>query len=251
MNKQVQNQGTYTYYQSLYGRNVINTQVVPALLQFLCLPKIIVEVFVRRRMGERYFSKIWSVVVALILYWLPQPLVRMFGWHDSWLYHLFLIAYVIMTVVTWVEVWRAPSVFDFKRFSLDPGKCLPFFYRIRIMGKPVTQRMIDTWLEPLFCIGIGFVLVLLSFYMTGTIILFCSLCHFLSNMLFAIRGDHFIMDKIDEIICNQDLTALFIQDRDVSPRGVPFYAQKPTTKELRDNLTQAITGEPDDAAVAS
>lgn len=251
MNKMIKSDGKYTYYQSLFGRNVINTKVVPAFLQIICLPKLVVEVFIRRRMGERYFSSVWAVLAGIILYWLPDPLYKIYHWHDTPTYFVFFTGYVIMSVYTYFEIRRAPSVFDFKRFSLDPGKSLPFFHRIKIFGKTPTQRTIDVYLEPLLCLLVGFLLILGSQYMTGTVIFICSLCHFISNLSFAIRGDHFIMDKIDQIICNQDLSETFVQDRDMSPRGVPFYAQKPTTKELREGILDTMSDFDSDAAVAS
>jgi hypothetical protein len=86
--------------------------------------------------------------------------------------------------------------------------------------------------------------------MTGTVIAFCSLCHFISNYSFALRGDHFIMDQIDLIICNQDWTQTVMQNKDVSPRGMPFSAKKPSTKELRENLVAVLVDDYEDAATA-
>lgn len=245
-----QSQFVHAYYQSLFGRNVINTKVIPPLLAFVCFPKLILEVFTRRRMGERYFSKTWAVVLGIILLLLPRLASKAHPNPGLFSYYLFVAGYVIMTAVCFIEIKRAPSVFDFARFGLDPGQSLSFFKRIRIFGKTPTQRMIDVWLEPLFCFAIGFVLLLLSQYLTAIVILFSALCYFISNYSFALRGDHFIMAKIDEILCNQDLTQTFIQNKDMSPRGVPFYAQKPSTRELRENLAAAMFDDYDGASVA-
>jgi hypothetical protein len=246
----MQNTVVSAYYQSLFGRNVIDTTVIPAFLKLVCLPKLFLEVFTRRKMGERYFSKSMAVLIAILLYFLPQLLMPLFHWRDTTTYYTFYMAYVIMAAYCFVEVKREPSVFDFARFSLDPGKCLPFFKRIKIFGKTPTQRTIDVWLEPLFCFGVGFLLLLLHQNMTGVLIVFCSLCYFVSNYSFALRGDHFIMDQIDLIICNQDLTETMMQNLDVSPRGMPFSAKKPSTKELRENLVAAFIDDYEDAAVA-
>lgn len=245
-----QGQGAENYYQSLFGRNVINTKIIPQILEFICYPKLIIETFTRRRMGERYYSKLWAVLLGILLFFLPKWAVRIHHSPGLGSYYLFLAGYVIMTVVCFVEIRRAPSVFDFARFSLDPGKSLPLFNRIKIFGKTPSQRMIDVYLEPLSCIGIGLVMILLSQYLTGIVILFCSVCHFLSNYMFALRGDHFIMDHIDRDLCNRDLTQTFIQDKDISSSGVPFYGKKPTTKELRENLAASLIDDYENAAVA-
>lgn len=250
MNKKIQGENGQNYYQSLYGRGVINTKVVPDLLKILCFPKLLLDVFLRRKMGERYFSIVWATLLGIFLYFGPRVLANIYHWRDAATFHIFFLAYVIMSLKCYWETKREPSVFDFKRFSLDPGKSLPFFYSLRLFGKSPTQRTIDVYLEPIFCFLIGFGLILTSQYTTGTVIVVASICYFLSNLAFAIRGDNFVMDKIDEIICNQDLTDTFMTERDISPRGVPFYAQKPTTKELREDLLTSLIPDDSDAAVA-
>lgn len=240
----------HAYYQSLFGRNVIDTKVIPAILVLICFPKLVLEVFTRRKMGERYFSKAWAILLAIVLFYLPNILYPIFHWHDTFTYYTFFTAYVIMAAYCFVEVHREPSVFDFARFSKDPGKSLSLFKRIKIFGKTPTQRTIDVWLEPLLCFGIGLILVIMSQRMTGMVIVFCSLCYFISNYSFALRADHFIMDQIDLIICNQDWTETVMQNKDVSPRGMPFSAKKPSTKELRENLVAVLVDDYEDAAVA-
>lgn len=201
-------------------------------------------------MGERTFSKVDAVLLAIVLYYIPDPLYRIYHWHDTFTYYTFYTAYVIMAVYCCFEIKRAPSVFNFKRFSLDPGKSFAFFKRIKIFGITPSQRTIDVYLEPLFCFTIGLILVMMSQRMTGMVIAFCSLCYFISNYSFALRADHEIMNKIDGIICNQDITETFTNDVDVSPRGVPFYAKKPSTRELRMDLAAALVDDYEHAAVA-
>ena len=239
----------YAYYQTLYGRNVLNSQVLPAFIIWLCLPKIVVEVFVRRRMGERYFSLVWAIVAGVILYMLPKYMQQIYGHSVGFFYYVFLTGYAIMTVVSFIEILRAPSVFDLARFSLDTGEALPFFHRIKILGKTPTQRTIDVYLEPLFCFLIGAVISFIFRQpLTGLVIMFCSLCHFVSSLAFAIRGDHATMDIIDGIIFNEGVTETFAQDKEVSSKGVTFYPQKPSSAELRGKLGDFLTGrrDPDD-----
>ncbi|UPT67660.1 MAG: hypothetical protein M0D57_03030 [Sphingobacteriales bacterium JAD_PAG50586_3] len=53
------------------------------------------------------------------------------------------------------------------------------------------------------------------------------------------------MDKIDELILNEDLEKVFISDED-SDRGVRFYGKKPTGKDLREKVFESFFEEDDD-----
>ena len=240
------------YYRAMYGRNTINQKVIPVFMFFLQLPKMILEVLLRKDMGERFFSPFISVLLAIALYFFPNML-RMggSGWERSIIFTLFLIAYVVMIVVRYLEVRRAPSVFDFERFSLDPGQPFPFFYKIKLFGKTPSTRTVECYFEPLFCFIIGFLLLLIHEYLTGAIIIVCAICYFIGAMASAIRGDHFVMDTIDEIICNQDMAETYVQDEERSPRGVPFFPKKPSTAALRQEFIDHIQDDDEDDAVAA
>ncbi len=166
-------------------------------------------------------------------------------------YYIFLVAYAIMSVVRYMEIRREPSVFDFAKFSLSTGLPHPFFKQIKIGGKTPTLRTIEVYYEPLLCFLIAVPLAFLG-QPVSLVIIFCSICYFLFNMLAAIQGDHFVMDKIDEIICNQELSQTFIQDLEVSPRQVPFYGKKPTSEQLRNAFAEQVLAndEEEDVAVA-
>lgn len=241
------------YYRSIYGRNVIQQHLVPTILMLVNLPKMILEVFLRKNMGERFFSPFISILLAIGLFYLPD-MFRMAGpgWGHSTVFNIFLIAYLVMIVVRYLEVRRAPSVFDFARFSLSVGKPFPFFYKIKLMGKRPSTRTVECYYEPLFCLLIGLLLFLIHERLTGFLIIFCAICYFVGNVGAAIRGDHFVMDKIDEIICNQDMSETFVQNKEVSSREVPFFVKKPSTEELRKDFVDQMTDDDnEDAAVAS
>lgn len=53
------------------------------------------------------------------------------------------------------------------------------------------------------------------------------------------QGDHFIMDKIDEMICNEEMVSSFVEDRDSSQtRGVHFRDDvRPIPKRAENSLT--------------
>jgi hypothetical protein len=58
------------------------------------------------------------------------------------------------------------------------------------------------------------------------------------------NGDNFVMDKIDEMILNEELEDAFVNDKDASEtRGVRFYARKPNGEDLRRRVADAFMEE--------
>ena len=113
------------------------------------------------------------------------------------------------------------------------------------------MRTVEIYYEPIFCALIGALLVILG-QVAGAIIVLSAIAYFIVNLIAAIHGDHFIMDKIDEIICNQELSSTFVQGNDISPRGVPFYAKKPSSAKLREEFAETVlTPEDEDAAIVN
>lgn len=220
------------YYSAVYGRMEMNKKVIGLIISSLGLPKTVLDVFLRKNMGERYYSLFGAVLVGLGVYGAIYYQAMLNFRSPSIFSYIFLAVYVIMAVLRYLEIRREPSVFDFAKFSLSSGVSHPFFKRIRLFGLTPTQRRIDVYYEPLLCLLVG-LLILIIDPMVGVVIVFCSICYYLHNMLAARMGDHFVMDKIDEIICNQELSETFVQNKEVSPRQVPFYGRKPSSEQLR------------------
>ncbi len=221
------------YYSTVYGRMELNKKVIGLIITLLAFPKIVLDVFLRKNMGERYYSLFVAVLVGIGTYAIIYTQAKVNMDDPSTFSYIFLAAYAIMAVVRYLEIRREPSVFDFAKFSLSSGLSYPFFKQIRLFGLKPTQRRIDVYYEPLLCFVIGVLILITVDPMVGLVVVFCSICYYLHNMLAALLGDHFVMDKIDEIICNQELSETFVQDKEVSPRQVPFFGRKPSSEQLR------------------
>lgn len=248
MSKQLQSTQKSLYYQVYVQRGNINEQMWNVIQLFLSIPVMIPEVFLKRRMGERYFSLPTVILTMFALGYLKKFYSAGYGWTGDITFIPFMIAYAIMTVVCIVEIRRAPSVFDFKRFSLDRGTSYDFFFKIKFFGKEPSQRTVNVFYEPIFCLLIGLLLILCSQFLTGMVICLCAACLFVDRSMSAIRGDHYIMDMIDQILVNQAASQNFVQNEEVSPTGVPFLMKKPNSVELREQVAAMIAPKMDEAA---
>ena len=134
------------------------------------------------------------------------------------------------------EIKHLPSVYDFGRFSLSTGQIHPDLRQLFLIGKSVDLRTFETLIEPGLFAFIGFVLWGAA-QPIGGIIFISSIFYSLSYMAAYRQGDHFIMDKIDEMICNEEMVHSFVEGRDASEtRGVNFYGRRPADPDTRRKL---------------
>jgi hypothetical protein len=242
------------YYKTQFSRSgKLQGWLLDSLMFFFSYPRLIMEVFLRRNMGERYFTISSAVLIGLLMFFAPIVLSGnvYVPWRviiaQDWSYYLFVAVYAFMSYKRYQEIIRAPSVYDFKRFSLSQGNSLPVFTNLQISNKRITHRMVRIYLEPLTFFVPGLLLLGLHQIPLSALFLGCSVTYWFSTLIDFRKGDHFIMDKIDEIICNEELTDTFKKDQDVSPRGVPFYVKKPSSEELRSELANALLVDDDEA----
>ena len=247
------------YYATVFRRsNVIKDALLGFFMTIASYPRLLLEVFVRKNFGERYFSLASAITVAVIVGAIPI-LVNSVGRYsrfdfgdlitDHFTWYIFLAAFLVMAFKRQREVDREPSVFDFARFSLSTGQVHPKFYELKIFnkkeGSKVTKigpddRQISILLEPLLFFGIGLLLALMH-QLIGVLIIVASICYSLSYVAAYRIGDNFVMDKIDELICSEELTSSFVEGRDPSQtRGFNAYGRKPADPDMRRKVAETF-----------
>ncbi len=246
------------YYRTLFRRKNVIKEFTYGFFYTICsAPRLLLEVFVRKNFGERYFSFATAMGLAFVLFWIPFftiGVTRALGWIDSKFlsfilfyltWYAALAAFVYMCIQRRKEIKRLPSVFEFGRFSLSAGSIHPKFYEISFKGKHFDTRQIETLIEPGFFFFIGFGLSVLG-QPIGGVIMFCAICYSLSYLAAYHMGDNFIMDKIDELIMNEEHTNTFIDGLPAEDtRGVRYMGRIPQDPELRKLLTDSIIVDPD------
>ncbi|WP_149242242.1 hypothetical protein [Dyadobacter sp. 32] len=243
------------YYRSvLRRRNVIKEFIFDYFLAACSKPRLLLEVFIRRNLGERYFSLSTAVLMSVVLAIIPmgttlglRALAR-FGYgrpfeildflkHElTW--YMFIAGFIAMCIDRQIEIKSEPSVFDFGRYSLSSGDILPMFLNYQPFLKPLSIRTIETIVEPGFFFLIGLGLWLFQQHI-GPLIVLCSIFYSLGYFAAYYRGDNFVMDQIDEMIFNEELTSAFIEGRNPSEtRGVKYYGRKPIDPEMRRRMAE-------------
>jgi len=234
------------YYTTFFKRKSIIKEISLFVFVFvISWPRILLEVFIRKNFGERYFSLVKAILISIFLFFIPISIdkVASFGGKSviaiiftniSW--YIFLTAFLYFCFKRQKEVKREPGVFDFAKFSYYNGDIDERFYNVKIKGREITRRLICTLIEPAFFCLIG---IVLSIFMqkVGILILFCSLCYSLGYVGEYVRGDHFIMDTIDKMISNEEMVNSFVDGREPEEtRGFETYGRKPADPDFRRRM---------------
>ncbi len=261
------------YFRTVLRRNNMFKQAFQnGLLKLASYPRLMLEVFIRKNFGERYFtfSSVLTISVLmgllpLVLDWIAirlNPLsyyeVTLMGvrrinsfWGDYALWYIFLLAFLVFSLQRWQEVKRNAPLFDFSRFSLYSGDIHPFFREFKISGKTQSIRTIETLLEPAGFFIAGVILYLTG-QKTGILLIGTSLLYSLSYWAAYRDGDNFIKDKNDERIMNEQLANAFVEDMDADKaRGVRFHMTRPAERDLREKLSDYFFDDSDENPVTT
>lgn len=251
------------YYRTvLRRRNPLMELLVTVFIGLASWPRLMLEVFIRRNFGERYFSFTLAMLIVLLLG--AGPVVAALGVRAllggsffaeylannlSWF--IYLILFVCVCYIRKEEIKREPSVFDFGRYSLSAGEFLPLFSQITYGGKNLSPRTIETIIEPGIFFILGCVLTYFNQYILGPHLLGCSVIYSLSYVAAYYNGDNFVMDKIDEIITNEEMYNAFVEGVDPkNTRGVPFYGRRPADPDARRKAYESFFEEEENGEVS-
>lgn len=236
-------------------RNVIKEATLNLLFGLTSWPRLLIEVFLRKRFGERYFSMATAVIMTVILFFVPILIAKITGFGNHFgrgsdgffliilkniTWYIFLALFMYQCVKRQKEIAREPSVFDFARFSLCTGEIHSKFYGIKVMGKYADHRTISTLLEPGLALAVG-ILLTAMFQKLGVLLIISSIGYSLSWYGAYRKGDEFVMDTIDEMICNEEMVESFVNDaKSEDTRGFHFTGRRPDNPQFRKQVVESF-----------
>lgn len=243
------------YYATVFRRrNPIQESLLSLFLTLSSWPRMLIETIIRKNFGERYFNFSGAIVLAAIMALCPlyfYDSIRRVSGGFTFIYYLthfgswygYLVYFVYCALLRRNEIKRLPGVFDFKRFSLSTGNIDTQFLGFKVSGRTFSKREIATLIEPgfFFLIGLGGIL---TGQAIGIVLLVSSLLYSFSYQAAYANGDNFIMDMIDEKICNEELVNSFIDSESTCDwRGFDFYGRRPADPEARRRVAELFDEE--------
>jgi hypothetical protein len=240
-----------TFYQLTFGRmNVLKYWVLTFFFGLSSYPRLLLEVFIRKNFGVRYFSLMSAATVFVPLAAIPIMLI--YGYRGptfgefvakyiTW--YAYLAAFAYFCFQRQKEVKREPGVFDFAKFSQYGGDKDDRFFEIKVFGKEANHRTVATLLEPGLFLALAIGLLILRQpigYVIGACSIFYSLGYFGAYHL----GDIYMMDVIDQIIVSEELANVIVEGRKPQEaRGFEMFGQVPHAHEFRKKVVDFLKDE--------
>lgn len=260
------------YYRSTFQRGNMFKMFFLSLFQaFNSAGRLLLEVFTRKNFGERYFllspalglTLLLALIPVIIVKFLSKPLLPAEGYDFSMMetsqqaaqavtpslmpdyltWYIFLVCYVGISIKHHLDMRHNPSVFDFEHFSLSSGEINPLFFKIKVPFMQTTVRTVECFFEPAVFFILGAVLWLVG-QKLGILLVVTSIAYSFNYMNDYMHGDNFIMDKIDEMIANEEMEDAFVNELDESEtRGFRIRGKRPKDEDMRRKLLAPMVGE--------
>ncbi len=238
-----------SYFRIVFGRGKLKKFFID-LIHGLSTPfRFIPEVFIRRHMGERYFSGFLSLFWSFLFiggsvfsftdrakYVIPEPYLSNLNAAG-----IFGIVFFAFSLWRWIESYHNPSTVSFDKFSKSSGQPVLIFKTL--LNKNVNPRLIEIWLEPLlfFLIG-GALLAIPETRLLGLFLVFCSLMYSLSYRASYALARDYILDIVDEKISTVQLGRYIKKGiRNEISRGFQSRAPMPVDENEQKYLSQMIS----------
>ncbi len=239
------------YYRKMYqGTHRIDEAGAYYASGIMSWGRMLLEVFIRKNFGERYFSIGKAVIAFVILIAVPffDPSLGLqhfysILWSKYTLWYAFAFAFLYFSILRHREIPFNPSVYDFAKFSLYSGDTHPFFLEFKKADGTQDMRRIETVYEPIGFVAVGICLWLIG-QRLGVLLFFSGWMYAACYQIYYNIGDQFILDKIDERLMNEEMQEIFVFDKDPKDaRGVTMRGRKPATREMREKVAEMLTEE--------
>lgn len=228
------------------GRKSVITNLAKDLLFALSsYPSYIIEVFLKKNMGERYFTFSIAVTISLAMLfpWFFRGSIMRDFLGLPWL--LFTLAFLVMSIRRRMEIKRFGFAYDFDRFSYSDGEKLHFLYNIvgnKIGSITITRYLVLVLIEPAIPILIGLLLMLSSYtFPVGFLIFSCGILFCYRSVMKAYAARDIILDMIDEQITAKWNHDVIMEEKPQSQTaGLHFPIDLPESKTFRQNFVNSI-----------
>ncbi len=241
------------FYRSVFKRGSYLRSWFLIIAMFLAsYPRMMIEVFMRRNFGCRYFNVMSFITVAVLLYILPYNMVDtdVFGGNAlevikaNWAWYIFIAAFLCFGTMRWLEIRQAPSTYNFSKFTQYMGDVSPLKER---MG--VNLRVYEIVVEPAIFFVIGLVFLMME-QSLGMLLIVASILYSFSYIAAYMTGDEAIMDLIDENYFNQTIKGIIMDDNGPDKsNGVQIRGRVPSARPMKQSLLNRMNDE-DDGALA-
>jgi len=233
--------------------NPIKLFIYSLFANFVCAPRLLLEVHTRSQFGERYFSFSRAWIYAFLLgappifylvlgifkpYFFDFTVWDFFLHYTTW--YVFIYLFLKKCIEHRKEIKKYKAEFDFKRYTISSGVIDQRLVNFKYKGRTFDSRTIQTIIEPGLFLIMGLGLTILTQWI-GIVIMFCSICYSVSYFFSYKLGDDAIMDIIDNIIANEQTSRIIREGKkSAETNGFEMNCELPNDPELAAKLSDII-----------
>jgi len=208
-------------------------------------PSYIVEVFLRKKFGERYFTTTHAILISIVMLGIWFAIGKQGREIIGFTWLIFIAAFLVQAIRHRLEMKKYGTAYNFDRFSYSDGEILPFWWKIidtKVFGIIITRYKVLIYLEPAIPIILGLHFSLIPFTRGVGILLFISgLLFSFRSFMKAQRARNMVLDMIDEKIVMEAKHDVLVEEKPMSEtKGISFPIELPKSRELREELSNSM-----------
>jgi hypothetical protein len=247
----------HIFYRDSYRRKkLFNIGFFDNLFDNCSYPRLMLEVFVKRQMGERYLTTtvcaiVWFFLIGFPILWTRvqyfyyglvspydyRPEITTVIINSYWSWYGFTVAYSICAWKRLKETRRRPFEFDFSKYSYSLGATAQVIEKLNIPFVKKTNRNLEMIYEPapFFVLGILFWIIDQPL---GILLILSSIMYAISYFLGYNSSKEYVLDQIDEMRKNVAAKKTFSPNDD-NVDGDKFNLHKPQRNSSNSKDSEA------------
>ncbi len=246
------------YYRTIYRyENLLRTIWYGFVFMLAHWPSLMVHVFTRKNMGERYYTLAASLTFFIILsapfifkkemYYLDD-LSNFFNWFSI----LFLLAFLYFSIKRRLEFERHSHEFDPEKFSKYKGDRVVYkwaedkFAKNNTILKIIKSQFIYKNFESLLFIIVGLLFFIFPFSrLVGLLCLVSGLLDLEKTHVQYAQGRHYVLDQYDNLIVSREFKEAFVDNKDPKDSKYLDLAHLPRSKnrQINERLADMINAQ--------
>lgn len=242
------------YFKTFHGyKNFVREFVFMLILALAHYPALMVDVFFRSKMGERYYTLAAALtwfIILLIPFYLRDEVFQYVDFLDgfNWFWLIFVLAFFAFAVIRRLEIKRTGGTFDTEKFSYTKG-LRPVYQMLvaklldnHIFKSILFSRYVEKYFEALATMLVGLFFLIFPFSRTtGIVIAASGLLHMLKTHVQYAKGRHFVLDQLDRVILNEEFAESFVEKK--KPEDTRFFDTSHLPRSNDKNTNKRISDE--------
>ena len=225
--------------------NLFYAFIIGSLASLSSWPASIIEAFMRRKFGERYFTLSTCLSIFIIMLIGGVAMADKIGYAYFITWFIFAGIYLWFSIRHRLEIKKYGTAYDFERFSLCDGRIHKFWWQIigkEYGGIKVNRYLVHVLLEPAVPVLVGFILIANPYTRAvGTLLMVCGILFAFRSFVKAQSARNSVLDIIDDQITAQYQREVIMEEKPMEETaGLYLPIELPTNPELRGKIADHL-----------